>query len=98
LHGEDYTVAKLDWHASAEWVSNTAGSNKEPVSRLNQQKGGFVRTQRTPPRSAPAQQYICFSINIMLCGCMGIQTMEEGEAPGHRQDFGGGERAARLRL
>ena len=23
---------------------------------MNQQKGGFVRTQRTPPRSAPAHQ------------------------------------------
>ena len=30
-------------------MSNTAGSNKERVSRMNQQKVGFVRTQRTPP-------------------------------------------------
>ena len=34
-------------------VSNTAGSNKEPVSLMNQLKGGFVRIQRTSPRSAP---------------------------------------------
>ena len=39
--------------ARQRWVSNTGGSNKEPVSRMDQQKGGFVRTQRTPPRSAP---------------------------------------------
>ena len=52
LHG-DYTVAKLDWHASAECRTLAAGSNKEPVSRMNQQKGGLFEPNEPPPRSAP---------------------------------------------
>ena len=47
LHGEDYTSSQTGL-VRQRWVSNTAGSNKEPVSQMNQQNGGSFEPNESP--------------------------------------------------
>ena len=53
LHREDYAVAKMDWHASAE-RQTLLGVIAERTSKSNQQKKGGSFEPNEPPRSAPA--------------------------------------------